>query len=240
MRLDILNVVLLAFRIGGKLPAMTSPLRIKICGVTTPADACQAALLGADAVGLNFHAASPRSITLAAVEPVLRELPPFIAAVGVFCNQPMREVFPFVSSYRGRISVIQWHGDDPEPNDTYPFHYIPAFPVRDEDSLIVLTRFLDTAHDRRHRPAAILVDGHAPGLYGGTGQAAPWKLLANYQSRVPLILAGGLTPENVAEAIRIVRPWGVDVASGVESSPGIKDAEKMRRFIGNAREAAAK
>jgi phosphoribosylanthranilate isomerase len=216
---------------------MTRPLRIKICGVTTADDACQAARLGADAVGLNFHAASPRFVTPAATEAILRALPPFVTAVGVFCNRPLREVYPFVSNYRGRLAAIQWHGDDHEQSDTYPFHYIPAFPVRDEDSLVAVTRFLDAAHDLGRLPAAILVDGHAPGLYGGTGQTAPWQLLAAYQARVPLILAGGLTPENVAEAVRLVRPFGVDVASGVESSPGTKDAEKMRRFIENARSA---
>jgi phosphoribosylanthranilate isomerase len=219
---------------------MSNPLRIKICGVTTPADARQAGLLGADAVGLNFHPDSPRHVMPAAVEPILRQLPPLVSAVGVFCNQPLREVFPFVSSYRGRISVIQWHGDEPEPGDTYPFHFIPAFSVKDEDSLIVITRFIDTAHDLGRMPAAVLVDGHAAGLYGGTGQPAPWELLASYRPSVPLILAGGLTPDNVAEAVRIVRPWGVDVASGVESSPGVKDVEKMRRFIDNAREASAR
>lgn len=216
---------------------MTSPLRIKICGVTGEADARQAALLGADAVGLNFHAASPRCVSPDAAEAILRRLPPFVAAVGVFCNQPLREVYPFVSSFRGRLGVIQWHGDDHEVSDTYPFHYVPAFSVRDEDSLVVLTRFLDAAHDAGRLPAAVLVDGHAPGLYGGTGQTAPWQLLAGYQARVPLILAGGLTPDNVAEAVRAVRPYGVDVATGVESAPGRKDAEKMRRFIANARAA---
>lgn len=219
---------------------MTVSLRIKICGVTSEADAHQAALLGADAVGLNFHPASPRHIDSAAVEPILRRLPPFVSAVGVFCNWPLRQVFPFVSGYRGRIGVIQWHGDDPEVSETYPFHYIPAFQVRDEEGLIAITRFLDAAHDMGRMPAAILIDGHAPGIYGGTGVPAPWKLLAGYQSRVPIILAGGLTPDNIAEAVRLVKPYGVDVASGVESEPGKKDAEKMRRFIGNAREAAAR
>jgi phosphoribosylanthranilate isomerase len=83
-----------------------------------------------------------------------------------------------------------------------------------------------------------LLDGHAPGQHGGTGQTAPWQLLASYQPGVPVLLAGGLTPDNVVEAVRIVRPYGVDVASGVESAPGRKDHEKMRRFIANAREAA--
>jgi phosphoribosylanthranilate isomerase len=90
------------------------------------------------------------------------------------------------------------------------------------------------------RPAAVLLDGHVPGQYGGTGRAAPWELLAEFRPGVPVILAGGLTPENVAEAVRVVRPYGVDVAGGVEAAPGRKDPEKIRRFLANAREAATR
>lgn len=218
---------------------MVQHLRIKICGVTNDADARQAALLGADAVGLNFYAQSSRHVAPAAVELILRELPLFVDAVGVFVNQPLREVFELANRF-GRIRTVQWHGDDRELSDTFPFRLIAAFPVQDARSLLSITRYLDLCRGLGRLPAAVLVDAHVPGQYGGTGQTAPWKLLANFQPGVPLILAGGLTPHNVAEAIRIVRPYGVDVAGGVESSPGHKDPEKMRRFIGNAREAAAK
>jgi phosphoribosylanthranilate isomerase len=103
-----------------------------------------------------------------------------------------------------------------------------------------VTRYLDTARAGGKAPAAVLVDAYAPGQFGGTGQRAPWHILAEFKPPEPLILAGGLTPENVAEAVRLVRPYAVDVAGSVESAPGRKDAEKMRRFIASAHEAAAK
>jgi phosphoribosylanthranilate isomerase len=139
---------------------------------------------------------------------------------------------------------------------------IAAFSVGEKNDLLEITRFLKKCRQNRGElpgssgpslaawmkkprprpilPAAILVDARVPGHFGGTGKTAPWELLAEFHPGVPLILAGGLTPDNVAEAVRIVRPYGVDVASGVESSPGVKDPEKMKRFIKNAREAAEK
>jgi phosphoribosylanthranilate isomerase len=138
----------------------------------------------------------------------------------------------------GGIRTFQWHGEDHEVGDPSPFLHIPAFPVHDRQSLVEITRYLALCRDLGHVPAAVLVDAHAPGRYGGTGQTAPWDLLADFRPGVPLILAGGLTPDNVAEAVRIVRPYGVDVASGVEQSPGHKDPDRMRRFVANAREAA--
>lgn len=216
-----------------------SSLRIKICGVTNEADARQAALLGADAVGLNFAEQSPRRIDPFAVNFLLRELPPFVEAVGVFVNTPLRQVFERLNQVGG-IRTFQWHGESRELGDPFPFRQIAAFPVRDPKSLVAIDRYLDLCRGVGHLPSALLVDAHVPGQYGGTGRTAPWGLLAQFQTDVPLILAGGLTPENVAEAVRLVRPYAVDVASGVESSPGRKDPEKMRRFIGNAREAFAR
>ena len=218
---------------------MAHQLRIKICGVTTAADAHEAARLGADAVGLNFYDKSPRRIDDAEVEPVLRDLPPFVEAVGVFVNQPLYEIFAFLGPWR-RLRVVQWHGDGCEPGDGRPYRLIPAFPVQDATSLEAVTRHLDACRALGALPAAVVLDGHAAGQYGGTGRTAPWELIAAFRPGVPIILAGGLTPENVAEAVRIVRPYAVDTASGVESTPGRKHAEKMRRFIAAAREAAAK
>jgi len=142
--------------------------------------------------------------------------------------------------------------------------WIPAFYVSEKEDLLEISRFLKECQRQRIEspgerpsdlvawmnkprqkpknpdffPEAILVDARVPGQFGGTGKTAPWELLADFQPDVPLILAGGLTPENVAEAVRIVRPYGVDVASGVEKSPGRKDPDKMKGFIENAREAA--
>jgi len=218
---------------------MIGPVRIKICGVTTEEDGRQAGLLGADAIGLNFYPSSPRYIAPAGVAGILRALPPFVEPVGVFVRLRWEEVRQLVQPF-GRIHTVQWHGEEHEAEDISPLRLIPAFPVRDRDSLKGILHYLDSCRSLGLLPAAILVDAHVPGQYGGTGQRAPWELLADFPPVVPLILAGGLTPENVAEAIRIVQPYGVDVASGVESSPGRKDLEKMKRFIGNAREAALK
>jgi phosphoribosylanthranilate isomerase len=213
-------------------------IRVKICGVTNEADGRQAALLGADAVGLNFYPGSPRCVDEATAGFILRELPPFVEAVGVFVDWPLRQVFERLH-HLGRVHTIQWHGQNRELSDAFPYHLIAAFPVQDAASLQAITRYLDTCRGLGRMPSAVLVDAHVPGQHGGTGHRAPWELLANFRLDVPLILAGGLTPENVGEAVRIVRPYAVDVASGVEASPGHKHPEKMRRFIAAAREAAA-
>ncbi|HZT81191.1 MAG TPA: phosphoribosylanthranilate isomerase, partial [Gemmataceae bacterium] len=201
---------------------MAPRVRVKICGVTNEADARQAALLGADAVGLNFCAGSPRRIDEGTAAYILRELPPFVEAVGVFAGQPLREVWPVLNRL-GRVRTAQVHGGPRELCDAFPFQLICAFQVRDASGLTEVTRYLDVARRMGRLPAAVLVDGYAPGQHGGTGRAAPWDLLADLHLDVPLILAGGLTPENVAEAVRRVRPYAVDVASGVERAPGHKD-----------------
>jgi phosphoribosylanthranilate isomerase len=216
-------------------------LRIKICGITDPADGRQAALLGADAVGLNFYAPSPRAVDRARAEAILRELPPFVTPVGIFVNQPLEEIIAqTLAPLRGALRTVQTYGENSEVADCFPYRLIPAFPVRDRQSLEAIMHYLDRCRAGRALPAAVLVDAHVPGQYGGTGRTSPWELLADFRPGVPLLLAGGLTPENVAEAVRIARPDGVDVASGVELAPGRKDLDRMRRFIGNAREAAAR
>ncbi len=221
---------------------MSYYVRVKICGVTNVEDALQAAALGADAVGLNFHPGSPRCIDLATAAAIVRELPLFTRAVGVFVNKSTSELAAFLTTLglERRIYTIQWHGDHDkrEVGGWWAEEIIAAFQVRDKASLDMISRYLDQCRAEEVLPAAVLVDAAVPGQYGGTGQTAPWELLASFRPGVPLILAGGLTPENVAEAVRIVRPYAVDVASGVEEHPRRKDAEKMRRFIANARTAA--
>jgi phosphoribosylanthranilate isomerase len=212
-------------------------VRIKICGITCPEDLDAAIAAGADAVGLNFHPASPRCVGPAHAEQLVRRLPPFVEGVAVLVGQSVQAARAQVE--RLGLRSFQVHGGTPEVADVFPFHYIPAFQVRDESGLAAIDAYLDACRQAGALPAAILVDGHAPGLHGGTGRPAPWDLLAGWRPGVPLILAGGLTPDNVAEAVRRVAPWAVDVASGVESSPGRKDAEKVRRFIAAARAAAA-
>lgn len=214
-------------------------IRIKVCGVTTPEDAWHAGVLGADAVGLNFYPKSPRFLDPANCVPVIKSLPPFVEPVALFVEQPLSGCFAMLNRL-GAVRSFQLHGTHRELSDTYPFRFVPAFPVADRAGLDAVTRYLDATRNAGRLPAAVLIDGHVAGKHGGTGVTAPWPLLADFRSPVPFILAGGLTPDNVAEAIRIVRPYGVDVAGGVESGPGRKDSDKMRRFIDRAREAADK
>jgi phosphoribosylanthranilate isomerase len=213
-------------------------MKIKICGITTEADGRQAAVLGADAIGLNFFPQSRRHVAVDKAASILRQLPPLVEPVGLFVNEPFLQAAQ-TAEHLG-LRTLQWHGDEHEAHYRPPFRVLRAFAVAGRESLDGIRRWLERCQARGECPAGILVDAHVAGEYGGTGQRAPWELLADFRPDFPLILAGGLTPENVAEAIGIVRPYGVDVSSGVESSPGRKDAEKMRRFIGNAREVAAR
>ena len=217
---------------------MRRHLRIKICGVTNVEDALRAAQCGADAVGLNFHPGSSRCTDIGVAETILRQLPLFTSAVGVFVNKPMSEIACSLQPL-ARVQTIQWHGDDDkrEIGTVWPYDLIAAFRVRDADSLHAISHYLDQCRAVGRMPSAILVDAHVPGQHGGTGRTAPWELVASFRSEVPMILAGGLTPENVAEAVRIVRPYAVDVASGVEDNPRRKNHDKMKRFIENARSA---
>jgi phosphoribosylanthranilate isomerase len=213
---------------------MNGRVRIKICGITNEADSKRAAELGADAIGINFYSKSPRCVTSETADFILRELPPFVEAVGVFVDEPLKQVFALLNQL-SRIRTVQMHGNEREICDAYPFHYIPAFAVKDADDIREIRRYLNACRCVERMPSAILVDGHSPTQVGGTGRTPPWNLLRGVQFDVPLILAGGLTPENVSEAIRTVRPYAVDVASGVESEPGIKDTDLMRRFIETVR-----
>jgi len=212
-------------------------VRIKICGVTTADDARLAADSGADAVGLNFYPKSPRFVTPTQAAAIVRALPAFTAPVGVFVGMPLRQVCAV--AYQLGLRGVQTYDEQPPADDPFPFAHIPAFRVKDAAGLDSVRRFIEAATRLGRRPAAVLVDSHVDGQMGGTGHQAPWKLLAGFHPGVPVILAGGLTPENVAEAIAVVRPWGVDVASGVESAPGRKDAAKVAQFIKNARAAGS-
>lgn len=215
---------------------MADPVRIKICGVTQEADAELAIRLGADALGLNFYSASPRYLTPERASALLRVLPPFVCPVGLFVNRAYEQMAAALEGLTA-IRMLQCHGDELNPRLPRDRAVVVAFPVADRMSLERIDRFLAACREHGQLPAAILVDACVPGQYGGTGHQAPWQLLAEYRPGVPLILAGGLTPDNVAAAIRLVRPYAVDVASGVESSPGRKDPEKLRRFIAAVRDA---
>jgi phosphoribosylanthranilate isomerase len=210
-------------------------LWVKICGVTQARDAEAAGRLGADALGLNFYASSPRSTTFSAAREILAAAPGSLEAIGIFVNETVQAMTKTLSGLP-RIRRAQWHGDGSPPL-TNDLRLLPAFRVGDMDGLLGVSQYMARCREENTVPEAILIDAHGDGTYGGTGSPAPWRLLAEFDPGVPVILAGGLTPENVGEAIRIVRPHGVDTASGVERSPGQKDHERLKHFIENARAA---
>jgi phosphoribosylanthranilate isomerase len=200
-------------------------VRVKICGVTRLPDALDAARLGADALGFNFWPRSKRHVTAAVARQIIARLPPFVTPVGVFVNQSEGEMRA-IAAETG-IQVFQLHGDEPpELCSRLPLPVVKAIPV---DEVRTLSKLLS------YEVQAFLLDTPSRG-YGGTGQPFDWSLAEGVSEVAPVILAGGLTPENVAEAVRAVRPWAVDVASGVESSPGVKDPARMSRFIEAVRE----
>ncbi len=206
-------------------------VRVKICGVTSVEDALAAAHLGADAVGLNFYPPSPRSVPVDTARAIVRALPPFVEPVALHVNRPLQETMQLTREL-GPVRTIQWHGDEPEPCPRGVFKFIMAFQVSESmGDLAGVRSYLERCRTADQLPAAVLIDGRRAGQYGGTGETPPWHLLEGVDLGVPLILAGGLTPDNVAEAVQRVRPYAVDVAGGVEISPGRKDAEKLRRFI---------
>lgn len=200
-------------------------VRVKICGVTRLPDALDAARLGADALGFNFWPGSRRHVSAAVARQIIARLPPFVTPVGVFVNQSEGEMRA-IAAETG-IQVFQLHGDEPpELCSRLPLPVVKAIPV---DQVRTLSKLLS------YEVQAFLLDTPSRG-YGGTGQPFDWSLAEGVSEVAPVILAGGLKPENVADAVRAVRPWAVDVASGVESSPGVKDPVRMSRFIEAVRE----
>jgi phosphoribosylanthranilate isomerase len=203
-----------------------TPPRVKICGITRLEDALAAVRLGADALGFNFWPGSQRYLAPAAAREILRALPPFVTAVGVFVD-PTREEAISAAAISG-VQVLQLHGDEPPELCAHlPLPVLKGIRVSGPAALALLGRYVGVA--------GFLLDAASPG-YGGSGRTFDWSLVAGAAERVTVVLAGGLTPANVAEAVRAVRPYAVDVASGVESAPGVKDPELMSRFIRAAKE----
>jgi phosphoribosylanthranilate isomerase len=199
-------------------------VRVKICGVTNPADAKLSAELGADAIGLNFYPQSPRCISPNDAANIVRILPPFVTSVGVFVNWTADPVTALCKALH--LCSAQLHGDEtPQTCATIAqqFTVIKAFRLGKGS---VLPKFAN------YRAAqAFLLDAASVRSFGGTGKITDWSLARRVAAKHRIILAGGLTPENVDEAIRIVQPYAVDVASGVESRPGKKDPGKLRAFF---------
>ena len=211
--------------------------RVKICGVTSPQDAEMVAEAGADAIGINFFGGSPRSVGLYTAKAICDVIPESVDVVALFVNEPLDNAAEFIRPIK-RFRTIQWHGENPPTPNGAIERLIVSFPVAGPESLQTIESYLSRCGERR--PYALVLDGSAAGKYGGTGVTVPWNAIADFRPGVPIILAGGLTPENVAEAVGIVKPHMVDVASGVESAPGKKDRDKVRRFIDNARLAATR
>ena len=201
-------------------------VKVKICGITRTTDALAAADAGADALGFMFYVSSPRCVNHERAAQIIRELPPFVARVGVFVNPTEAEVREAIA--RCGLDTLQFHGEEtPEFCRKFGLKVIKAFRIRDAASLQATGAYSGEAW---------LLDSYVAGQLGGTGSRFNWDLAVEaVRSRRPVILAGGLTPENAAEAVRQVRPYGLDVSSGVESAPGLKDAAKVHAFIAAAK-----
>lgn len=206
---------------------------VKVCGLTTLDNAVDVANLGVDAIGLNFYRNSKRYISPEIAKEIVAALPNNVQPVGLFVNHSIEEVQHIAELTK--ISTLQFHGDEsPEYVSQFKnYQIIKAFRVN-EANVDSLGDQIESFHTSGIELFGCLIDAHVAGEFGGTGQAAPWDLLTevyDVERFPPLILAGGLNPENVQDAVNCVHPWGVDTASGVEASPGVKDLELTRKFI---------
>lgn len=201
-------------------------VKVKICGITSVSDANAAADAGADALGFMFWDKSPRAVSLGAAAEIVRQLPPFIVKVGVFVNAEEDLVIRAIRECG--LNLLQFHGDEtPEYCLQFGLMSMKAFRMRDAGSLKALANYPTDAW---------LLDAYTPGKPGGTGEQFDWDLAVEaVKLGRPIFLAGGLTPENVGEAVTRVQPYAVDVSSGVEAAPGRKDHAKVREFIAAAR-----
>ena len=202
---------------------------VKICGITREQDALAAAHAGANAVGFVFFEKSPRYVSAKRATELMHVLPPFVCSVGLFVNASEAHVGDTLRE--ARLDLLQFHGDEtPDECRRHGVPYMKAVRVRPGVDLVKYARdFCDAK--------ALLLDAFVEGVHGGTGRGFDWSLIPR-DLPLPVVLSGGLSPENVTEAVKRVRPWAVDVSSGVESSKGIKDAAKIAAFITGVRVAS--
>jgi phosphoribosylanthranilate isomerase len=201
-------------------------IKVKICGITNLDDALLSVDAGADALGFVFYGASPRYVSPEQAARIIRQLPPFIQTIGLFVNESLSLINDTADACG--LDIIQLHGEEsPQFCAGVRRRVIKALRVKNSISLEPMTSY---------RVSAFLLDAWSPSEPGGTGQTFNWDIAADAARRGVIVLAGGLSPDNVANAIRQVRPYGVDVSSGVESAPGVKDAAKIREFIRKAKE----
>jgi phosphoribosylanthranilate isomerase len=200
-------------------------LRVKICGVTSREDALNAERSGADAIGLQFFKGSVRYVTPDQAMDIRKSMPPFVSVVGIFVDADRDEILRMTELVG--LDYIQLSGNEsPDSCRDLPARTIKTIRVGSRDDLVGLDRYpVDVLH----------LDSQVGSQYGGTGRTFDWSLVEGFATSKPLVVAGGLNPDNVADAVRATRPHAVDVCSGVESAPAIKDYDKMRRFVDNAR-----
>ena len=215
---------------------------IKICGIQDPETACTVADLGATALGLNFYSPSPRFIDLATAREIQSAIGSReITLVGLFVNHSLSDVITTCNALS--LSMIQLHGEESPEFLAELAQQLPALNIikairTSEPDLSFLESYLKACDQTGKRPDHILIDAYSPTSYGGTGHLAPWEMIRReyrYLDWPALILAGGLTPENVREAITAVQPFGVDTASGVEDHPGVKNRDRVAAFINQAK-----
>jgi phosphoribosylanthranilate isomerase len=205
-------------------------LCVKICGLTRAGDVEQAVAAGADAVGFVLYERSPRHVPVERLAELACRVPAGVLRVGVVVNAPAEQVLRAVAA--GGLHAIQFHGDEPDA-------LVAGFAAARAWRAVGLRSEADVEAALRSPAERLVIDAVGAAGRGGTGQVCNWGLAAALARRRPALLAGGLRPENVAEAVRQVRPWGVDVSSGVEITPGVKDAQRLRDFIAAARAAAS-
>ncbi len=196
--------------------------RVKICGITNAEDALNAIKYGADAIGLVFYASSPRFVTISQAQQIVAAIPPFVSVVALFVNAPTAEIEAVLSQVR--IDVLQFHGDENSAEcERIKLPYLKAIRVKNDTNLLQCEVEFGSAK-------ALLLDTYSETAFGGTGHVFNWALIPQNMTK-PIILAGGLNPENVADAIKQVQPYAVDVSGGVEASKGIKDLAKIAAFM---------
>ncbi len=197
-------------------------IRTKICGITQVEDALIAAQAGVDALGLVFYAKSPRAVTVAQAQKIIAALPPFVSTVGLFVNASRSEINAILDELP--LDVLQFHGDETAADcEGFARPYFRALRMQPGLDIAQLAEQYQSAQ-------GILLDAWVPGVHGGTGERFDWTQIPASLAK-PLILAGGLNADNVAQAMQQVQPWAVDVSGGVEANRGIKDADKMRKFL---------
>ncbi|MFV2060306.1 MAG: phosphoribosylanthranilate isomerase [Gammaproteobacteria bacterium] len=201
---------------------MSNRVRVKYCGITNVENAVFAASLGVDAIGLVFYSKSSRNVEIAQASEIIAVLPPFVSVVGLFVNSDKAEIERITTQVS--LNILQFHGDESEEFcNSFSLPYMKA--IRMAGNVDVLTEI-----ERYNSASGILLDSYHEKQVGGTGDTFDWSLFPDSTDR-PIILAGGLNPANISDAITATRPYAVDVSSGIESSKGIKDNTKMQRFM---------